>query len=164
MIGLEDLYKEYFQPVYLYLLSLTGDQSLAEDLTTDTFMKAMENLDKFKGQCEIRVWLCQIGKNSYYSHLRKQGRIDLRETIPEETNLSSEASMDHQLINREMSIEIHRVLHHLKEPYKEVFTLRVMGELSFKGIGEIFRKSENWACVTFHRSRKKIKEELEARR
>ncbi len=163
MIGLEDLYKEYFQPVYLYLLSLTGDQSLSEDLTADTFMKAMQSLDQFKGQCGIRVWLCQIGKNSYYSHLRKQGRIHLVETIPEGIYPSLETSPDHLLINGERSMEIHRILHHLKEPYKEVFTLRIFGELSFREIGEIFQKTENWACVTFHRSRKKIMEELEAR-
>ncbi len=82
----------------------------------------MQSLDQFKGQCGIRVWLCQIGKNSYYSHLRKQGRIHLVETIPEGIYPSLETSPDHLLINGERSMEIHRILHHLKEPYKEVFT------------------------------------------
>jgi RNA polymerase sigma factor (sigma-70 family) len=161
VIELEDLYQKYFQSVYRYLLSITKDQNLAEDLTADTFMKAIKSIDSFKGQCDLRVWLCQIGKNSYYSHLRKQGRIDLVEEIPVENSTSKEESLDVHLMNQETSLRVHKVLHHLKEPYKEVFTLRVFGELSFKSIGEIFQRSENWACVTFHRSRKKILEELE---
>ncbi len=161
MIELEDLYKRYFRSVYLYLLSITKDQTLAEDLTADTFMKAIRSIDSFKGQCDLRVWLCQIGKNSYYSHLRKQGRIDLVEDMPADKLSSNDESMDIRLMKEETSQKVHLILHHLKEPYKEVFTLRVFGELSFKRIGAIFQKTENWACVTFHRSRKKILEELE---
>lgn len=161
MIELEDLYARYFRSVYRYLLSITRDQNLAEDLTADTFMKALEGIKDFNGSCDIRVWLCQIGKNSYYSHLRKQGRIDVVAELPEDKGPFPEASMDTRLMNEETSQKIHQILHHMKEPYKEVFTLRVFGELSFKRIGEIFQKTENWACVTFHRSRKKILEELE---
>ena len=161
MIELEDLYARYFRSVYRYLLSITRDQNLAEDLTADTFMKALEGIKDFNGSCDIRVWLCQIGKNSYYSHLRKQGRIDVVAELPEDKGPFPEASMDTRLMNEETSQRIHQILHHMKEPYKEVFTLRVFGELSFKRIGEIFQKTENWACVTFHRSRKKILEELE---
>jgi len=161
VIELEDLYARYFRSVYRYLLSITRDQNLAEDLTADTFMKALEGIKDFNGSCDIRVWLCQIGKNSYYSHLRKQGRIDVVAELPEDKGPFPEASMDTRLMNEETSQKIHQILHHMKEPYKEVFTLRVFGELSFKRIGEIFQKTENWACVTFHRSRKKILEELE---
>lgn len=161
MIELEDLYERYFRSVYRYLLSITRDQNLAEDLTAETFMKALEGIEDFNGSCDIRVWLCQIGKNSYYSHLRKQGRVDIVAEIPEDKGPFSQASMDTRLMNEETSQRIHQILHHMKEPYKEVFTLRVFGELSFKRIGEIFQKTENWACVTFHRSRKKILAELE---
>ena len=59
------------------------------------------------------------------------------------------------------SLRIHRVLHNLEEPYKEVFQLRVFGELSFKEIGSIFGKTETWARVTFHRARMMVKERME---
>ena len=58
-------------------------------------------------------------------------------------------------------MRIHRLLHHLSEPYREVFTLRTLGQLSFQDIGELFGKSENWACVVYHRARTKIMEKME---
>ena len=157
----EDLYERYFPSVYRYLLSITKDQNLAEDLTAETFMKAFEGIQSFNGGCDLRVWLCQIGKNSYYSHLRKYGGRDVLTEVPENSQASQGPSMDTRLMNEETAERIHEILHHMKEPYKEVFTLRIFGELSFRRIGEIFQKTENWACVTFHRSRKKILAELE---
>jgi RNA polymerase sigma-70 factor (ECF subfamily) len=150
----EDTYNAYFKDVYLYICSLSGDQHLAEDITAETFIKAMKAIDSFKGNCDIRVWLCQIAKNSYFSYLRKNRKFVDLEKLPERADEHDVAEM----------IAAAEALHNLNEPYKEVFTLRVFGELSFKQIANLFGKSENWACVTYHRARKKIKERMEGYR
>ncbi len=157
MPEIEDVYNAYFKDVYLYIYSLSGDKHVAEDITAETFMKAIQSIDNFKGNCDIRVWLCQIAKNSYFSYLRKKKKdVDL-ETLPERAD---DCVVDDMIAASEASMKIHEVLHSLSEPYKEVFTLRVFGELSFKQIGHLFGKSENWACVTYHRARNKIKKRM----
>ena len=158
MAEFEDTYNAYFKDVYLYICSLSGDQHLAEDITAETFIKAMKAIDSFKGNCDIRVWLCQIAKNSYFSYLRKNRKFVDLEKLPERADEHDVAEM---IAAAEASMKIHEVLHNLNEPYKEVFTLRVFGELSFKQIANLFGKSENWACVTYHRARKKVKERME---
>lgn len=159
MTDFENIYNDYFRDVYLYIKSLSNDEHIAEDITSETFINAMKSIDKFKGNCDIRVWLCQIAKNSYFSYLRKNKKLIYtdKDKEQEEESIDIEASM----LSIETSMEIHEVLHNLEEPYKEVFSLRTFGELSFKQIGLLFQKNENWACVTYHRARKKIKNKLE---
>ncbi len=155
---IEALYRQYFHDVFLYLKAVTKSDDIAEELTQETFFKAMKSLDSFKGGCEVRVWLCQIAKNCWYSYCRKQKHIagelpeDLPDTAPPPT-LNFE--------DKETVLEIHRILHTLAEPYKEVFTLRVFGELPFKDIAGLFGKTENWAAVTFHRAKLKIIDQME---
>ncbi len=158
MTEFEDIYNNYFKDIFLYIYSLSGDRHIAEDITAETFMKAIKSIEKFKGNCDIRVWLCQIAKNCYFSFLRKKKKtIHLDELSEQKDNLNFE-----QIISStEESMEIHEILHNLDEPYKEVFSLRVFGELSFKQIACLFGKSDNWACVTYHRARNKIKERME---
>lgn len=158
MTELENLYKAYFKDVHLYILSLSKDKHIAEDITSEAFIKAIKSIDTFKGDCDIRVWLCQIAKNCYYSYLRKNKKIIYRDEEPEHI---SETNIEQLIVSKEDSMKIHEILHKLKEPYKEVFSLRVFSELSFRKIGNLFGKSENWACVTYHRARKKIQEEME---
>ncbi|NMA95079.1 MAG: RNA polymerase sigma factor [Clostridiales bacterium] len=158
MTELESLYKMYFKDVYLYIMSISKDQHIAEDITAETFIKAIKSIHTFKGKCDIRVWLCQIAKNEYYSYLRKEKKTIAMETMPVS---KSGISLERLMISRERAFKIHKILHRLREPYKEVFYLRVYGELSFKEIGDIFEKTENWACVTYHRGRKKIQEKME---
>jgi len=154
----EDIYNNYFKDIFLYIYSLSGDRHIAEDITAETFMKAIKSIEKFKGNCDIRVWLCQIAKNCYFSFLRKKKKtVHLDELSEQKDNFNFE-----QIISStEESMEIHEILHNLDEPYKEVFSLRVFGELSFKQISCLFGKSDNWACVTYHRARNKIKERME---
>ena len=162
MSQVEELYKDYFHDVFLYIRSLSADEALAEDITQETFFKAIKSVDKFRGDCDIRVWLCQIAKNLLYTHNKKQKRYtgeEVPETVPDNT-----VRVDELLENSAQSMEVHRVLHTLSEPYKEVFTLRVFGELSFRQIGEIFGKTESWARVSFHRAKLKIIEELEVQK
>ncbi|MBR1897302.1 MAG: RNA polymerase sigma factor [Oscillospiraceae bacterium] len=156
---IEALYNQYFHDVFLYLKAISHQDDIAEELTQETFFKAMKTLDSFRGECDVRVWLCQIAKNCYYTYCRKQKHLTqdaLPETVPDPA-----PPVHLSLEDKETVLEIHRILHTLREPYKEVFTLRVFGELSLRQIGELFGKSENWAAVTFHRAKLKILEELE---
>lgn len=158
MTEYEDLYRSYFQDVFLYIKSLANDEHIAEDITSETFLKAIQSIDSFKGNCDIRIWLCQIAKNCYFSYLRKHKKLTNLDTVAEPADdIDIEVAMN----TAETSMQIHEVLHNLKEPYKEVFSLRTFGELSFKQIAALFGKNENWACVTYHRARKKIIEGME---
>jgi RNA polymerase sigma factor (sigma-70 family) len=154
----ENIYNDYFRDVYLYVRSLSNDKYLAEDITSETFIKAMESIDNFNGSCDIRVWLCQIAKNTYFSYLRKNKKLVYVDQYQEQNDV---LDIEKSIVSVETSMEIHEVLHNLEEPYKEVFSLRTFGGLSFKQIGLLFQKNENWACVTYHRARKKIKNKLE---
>ena len=134
-------------------LSLCGCHATAEDITSDTFLKAIKSSNNFKGQCSVKVWLCQIAKNTYYDHLRKYSKVtELSDDIQVENDFVNE------LLDKNESIRIHKLIHKLDAPYKDVFMLRIFAELSFADIGEIFAKSESWARVTFHRARLKLKE------
>ncbi len=155
-MDLEKLYRDYFSVVYKYILSISNDPLTAEEITQETFFKALKKIDDFRGDCSVRVWLCQIAKHTYYNYAKKQSRfVELSED-----NMQSEYVEQDSLLGFE-SKELHRILHNLKEPYKEVFSLRIFGELSFSDIGELFGKSDSWARVTFHRARLMMKEEME---
>ncbi len=128
-------------------------------MTEETFFKALRSADRFEGRCSVRVWLCQIAKNSYFSYLKKQKRLTGEE--PPETFPASGESMEKMLADKELAFLLHRCLHSLKEPYKEVFSLRVFGELPFGKIAMLFGKTEHWACVTYHRAKEKIQKGME---
>lgn len=151
----QQVYDLYFKDVYKYVLSLSKDPCLAEEITQETFFKALSSIESFRGQCRLYVWLCQIAKNTYYTYCVKSGREKWRNDPDEQVNL------EEKLLERETAFEIHKVLHNLPEPYKEVFSLRTFGDLSFQQIGTLFDKTESWARVTYHRARLKIKEEME---
>lgn len=161
MTDFEEIYETYFHDVFLYIRSLSGDEHIAEEITSEAFLKAMREISKFRGECHIRVWLCQIAKNCYYSYLKKVGK---QLPFPAEEVLSQSIpveDIEEQVIHNDEAQRIKKMLHGIREPYKEVFMWRVFAELSFKEIGDIFHKSDHWACVTYHRARNMIKERLE---
>ena len=160
-MNIEELYRTYFDIVYRYIRSISQDGSLAEEVTQETFFKALEKIDQFRGDCDVRVWLCQIAKNTLYDHLKKQKKQLLGDERLEEAESADGELLEEKLAQRSQAMEIHKVLHRLSEPYKEVFSLRIFGELTFREIGMLFGKSENWARVTYYRARVKIREELE---
>ena len=155
MTEFEEVYQLYFRDVYQYALSLIRDEHTAEEITQETFFKALRAIDQFDGRCKIYVWLCQIAKNTYFTQYQRAIKAEQLGPEPKDSG-----SMEEKLENRETAYQIHKILHHLPEPYKEVFSLRAFGELSFKQIGELFGKTESWARVTYHRAKMKIKEEL----
>ena len=151
------LYEEQFPMVYRYLMGLCGNRALAEELAQETFCRAIEHSDSFQGKCRLSVWLCQIGKNCWLSYLRKTKRQAGDGALE---GMTTPQNVEEDLLARESARQIHRRLHALPEPYREVFTLRVFAELPFGQIGELFGKSENWARVTYDRAKQKIKEGL----
>ena len=154
----ETIYQDYFDLVYRYALAMTRDVHTAEELTQETFFKAMQALDSFRGDSNIRTWLCGIAKNAFLSDRRRKQAQPLDEL----TERADEADGPENLtLQKEESFRIHRALHTLPEPYKEVFSLRVFGQLSFQEIAELFGKTENWACVVYHRARGKINAKME---
>ncbi len=153
----EKVYSEYYTPVYRYILSMCKDGYTAEEITQETFFKALKNIEKYDPSQKMLTWLCTIAKNTYFTKVKKSGRYEeLSDTLADD-----EDSILDRIIDSEESMEILKVLHNLTEPYKEVFTLRVLGSLSFKKIGAVFGKTESWARVTFFRSKTMIKELME---
>ncbi len=158
----EKIYQLYFKDVFYYAQSLTKDKDLAEDITSETFLKAINSLDRFRGESKLRVWLCQIAKNEYFSYLRKNNRLDFRENLDDLMGKDNSYLLEKDIISKDEFSRINNLIYSsLEEPYAQVFSLRAYEELSFKAIGEIFGKTDNWACVTYHRARKKIQKELE---
>lgn len=153
MQDFEQVYRTYFTDVYRYVLSLCRNEDIAEEVTQQAFFKALQAIGGFRGECRLYVWLCQIAKNEYYTWLRKN-----RGGEPTEDRVED---LEHKLLRTETAFTVHKALHALPEPYKEVFSLRLFGELPFAQIGQLFGKTESWARVTYHRARLKLKEELQ---
>lgn len=150
-VDFEHVYKTCFRQVYAYVFSLCGDQHLTEEVTQETFFKALKQIDRFREDCKISAWLCQIAKHTLVSLWRKRrdSSLDGIADVPGE-------DLFNRLLGREEAFQLHQFLHTLEEPYKEVFSLRVFGELSFAEIAELFEKSESWARVTYFRAKHKI--------
>lgn len=161
MTEFEKVYRTYFNDVFLYIRRLSHDEYIAEEITSETFFKAMRSINSFRGDCDIRVWLCQIAKNCYYSYLKKNGRTQSVEDVELLHIPAQGETAEEQAAQQEEAAQIQKILHDLPEPYKEVFMWRTLADLSFKQIAQMFGKTENWACVTYHRARKMIREKAE---
>lgn len=155
----EQVYRLYFRDVYLYVLGLSGRQETAEEVTQETFFKALKAIKRFDGTKDIRAWLFIIAKHTYYSAYRRtkaEKRVELDDQMA-----SPAPQVLEKLMTEERAMQIHTFLHTMREPYKEVFSLRIFGELSFENIGTLFGKNAGWARVTFYRAKKRILEYME---
>lgn len=114
----EKIYQTYFNDVYLFIRNLSGSTQLAEEITSETFFKAIKSIDSFRGDCDVRVWLCQIAKNCYYSYVRKHGKIDTSGELPEKPK---DPDMDELLFSADTSMKIYRVLHEYEKAAKAAF-------------------------------------------
>lgn len=157
----EQIYNAYFKSVYRYIRKLSGDEHVAEEITSETFLKVMKSIGDFRGECEMRVWICQIAKNTYYSYLKKSNRIANVDETELQNIADPNALLEKQIITQDETRQLRKILHTIPEPYKEIFMWRVFGELSFQEIGDLYGKTDNWACVTYHRARKIIQSRLE---
>ena len=157
MADFNDIYKRYFRDVYHYAFSLCKNESMAEEITQETFFKALSSLESFYGKCKVSVWLCQIAKNTYFAWYNENKKLlpldesQILDDSPDVADLFSE---------KEFSEKALMCLHQLEEPYKEVFMLAVLGNLSLKDISRLFGKSESWARVTYYRAKQKLIERM----
>ena len=144
--------------VFSYVMTLAKDRNDAEEITQETFFRAISTEKSFKGESESFTWLCAIAKNIFIDEKRRYARQD---DEPGEEIPDADRGIEEKLADKASLLKIHSILHQLEEPYKEVFQLRIFGELSFGEIGSIFGKTETWARVTYHRARLKIKERMD---
>ena len=154
----EKLYEAFYMKVFSYVMTLAKDRNDAEEITQETFFRAISTDKSFRGDSDSYTWLCAIAKNIFIDSKRRYANQE--DEVPEEL-ADENKGIEEKLSDRETSLRIHTILHQLEEPYKEVFQLRVFGELSFAEIGSIFGKTETWARVTYHRARLKIKERMD---
>lgn len=152
------LYDTYYMRVYSFVMTIVKSAHIAEEVTQQTFYKALNSLAKFDGRSDEFTWLCAIAKNAAMDELKRQSRL-----MPPDEELpysNKGKSVEQTAEDGILTLRLHQLLHEMEEPYKEVFSLRVFGELSFAKIGLIFGKTENWARVTYHRAKLKLQERL----
>ena len=155
MAELQMMYEEYAKPVYRYLCSLCHDPQLAEELTQETFYRAMKSIDRFNGQCKLLVWLCSIAKHLWYQELDRKKRRQVSVLSDQSAVVPREFQGD------ENRVALFKAMQNLDETTREVIYLRIMGDLRFAQIGDIMGKTENWARVTFYRGKEKLRKELD---
>lgn len=159
MQNIEEIYKEYSTSVYKYLFCLTQNKEISEDLTQETFASAVKDIKKFRGECKLSVWLCQIAKHLWYKELKKKNKnINVSfEEINE--NVLYDETLEENFCAKEEKLKLFKDMQKLDEKSREVMYLRMVGNLSYKEIGEILGKTSNWSRVTFYRAKQKIREE-----
>lgn len=151
---MEQLYQENAKIVYHYLLSLCHAPSLAEELTQETFLRAYQSLERYDGSCRLSTWLCQIGKHVYYQYLAKSKREVPAE--PEERPAPQKTQPEEAVLHRMELMDVLKEMQKLPAQMREVIYLRISADLSFREIGEILGRSENWARVNFYRGKEQL--------
>ena len=140
----EEIYNKYFKDVYKFIYSICNNEHIAEEVTQETFFKALKNIDKYNGQCKFYVWLCQIAKNTYFTIYKKNSKNEELSEVMVDDNLLE------KIMDKESALDIYKQIHLLEEPYKEIFYLRTFCELSFREIAIIYGKQENWARIIYY--------------
>ena len=154
MLEIDSVYRKHAEFVYKYLFSLCHEEDTAEELLQETFYQAIKSAKRYDGSCKVTTWLCQIAKHLWYQEVDRRRKYQSR-TLNDNT-ISEEKMLEEKFCQREQLLEIFQRVHILDDTSKEIFYLRVMGDFSFKEIGQIFNKNENWARVTFYRVKQKI--------
>ena len=159
MQNMEEIYKEYSTTVYKYLFCLTQNKDISEELTQETFALAVEDIKRFRGECKLSVWLCQIAKHLWYKELKKKKKnVNISFEEIKDTVLDDE-SLEETICEKEEKLKLFKVMQKLDEKSREVMYLRMVGNLSYEEIGEVLGKTANWTRVTFYRAKQKIREE-----
>ena len=157
MTEFEKLFNDNREFVFKYLMKMTRDASLAEELTQETFFRAYMNYTTLRNKEKVSAWLCQIAKNTYFAWYKEQKKTDVLDHFEA---ISDGKDIEDEYIQKELSQKALFCLHELEEPYKEVFMLSVFGGFSLKDISSVFGKSESWARVTFYRAKQKLSERM----
>lgn len=157
MDSMELIYQKHARTVYHFLLSRTYQAELAEELTQETFYQAIRSINRFKGECSVSTWLCAIAKNVWKTYLQKHEKEN---PVEEEVWCGISHSAEEEALVNWDKVEILKMLHRLEDPIREVMYLRLIGNLSYREIGEIMDRTENWARVNFYRGKEKILQEV----
>lgn len=158
---MEEIYKEYSKIVYNYLLSFTKNTDIAEELMQETFYSAVKNINKYRKEASVKTWLCKIAKNKwidYYNKLQKSNETNIEDVNEKYLSINS---LEEDSLNKDEILNIYKKIHKLDEKSKEVMHLRIHSDFSFKEIGNIMGKTEEWARITFYRAKIKLKEDFE---
>ena len=161
MQNIEEIYSKYSDIVYKYVFCLTGNEDITEEIVQETFLVAVKDINKFRGECKISTWLCQISKYLWYKKLK---RVKNKKEITLDTLENSsllESSIEENFCDKESKIQLFKKLQNLDEDTKNVMYLRIFGNFEYSEIAEIMNKTSNWARVVFFRGKQKLKEELE---
>lgn len=156
-MDIEKIYRIYFDDLYKFLLYLCKNKEIAQDICSESFIKAMKNIENIEDS-KVKSYLFQVGKNTYYNYYNKNKKILLIENI-EDFDFALE-SFEKDFLEKENLTALEKAIENLENPYKDLVKLRLNG-LSFTEIGEIYHKNQNWACVVYHRAKEKLKILLE---
>ena len=157
MQSMDEIYQTYARTVYKFLLSKTQTEALAAEFTQETFYQAVRCIHRFDGSCKLSTWLCAIAKNQLRAYQRKH---PIKEAIDEHEDLTG-TSVEAEIFSQIERVDLMKKLHSCPEPYREILYLRIFGNLSFREIGEIMGRTENWARVNFYRAKERLKKEME---
>ena len=161
MQNIEEIYKEYSETIYKYLFCLTQNKEIAEDLTQETFTIAVRDIKKYRGECKLSVWLCQIAKHLWYKELKRKNKsIQISLEDIEEDFLCYDTA-EEKLLAKEDKLKLFKNIQKLDEKSRQVVYMRMIGYLNYEEIGEVLGKTSNWARVTFYRAKQKLKEDNE---
>ena len=159
MQNIEEMYNKYSEIVYKYVFCLTGNEDTAEEIVQETFLVAVRDINKFRGECKISTWLCQISKYIWYKRLKKEKKETPLDILQD--SLLIEDSIEENFCDKESKIQLFKKLQELDEDTRNVMYLRIFGNFEYSEIAEIMNKTSNWARVVFFRGKQKLKEEID---
>ena len=161
MQNIEEIYSKYSDIVYKYVFCLTGNEDITEEIVQETFLVAVKDINKFRGECKISTWLCQISKHIWYKKLKKEKTKKEISLENLQDTLIMEESLEEEFCNKANKIQLFKKLQNLDEETRNVMYLRIFGNFEYKEIAEIMNKSSNWARVVYFRGKQKLKEEID---
>ena len=145
----------YYDRVYRFLLSLSGNPHQAEDLTQEVFYRALLHIHRYREQGQMFTWLCAIGKNLWLTQCRKERHL------PQAVADVPRPGPDETLSDQELQDALRRAVAALPEDYRDVVILHIYGGISLKDISALKGKSDSWGKVTFYRAKQMLKQNLE---
>ena len=159
MQNIEEIYKKYAKIVYKYVFCITGNKDITEEIVQETFLVAVKDITKFRCDCKISTWLCQIAKYKWYERLKNHKKVLPLEDL--EKSQSLENILEEDFLQKENRKELFKKMQKLDEQTRNVMYLRILGDFNYDEIADIMGKTSNWARVTFFRGKQKVKEEDE---
>lgn len=158
-INMDTIYRQYSLPLKKFIYGMCNDSELADDIVSETFYRAIKNIDSFYGG-NIFTWLCTIAKNIFFNHVKKKESQNVSLEAQENFEPASSEKVEDEIIQKDRNMDLYKNMQYLDSQDREVIYLRIFADLSFKDIGEVLGKSENWARVTFFRSKEKLKRRM----